>query len=637
MTRRHAAAALLCTALLVAPAAAHAQTDQLQINAVDEADYPSVRMTVTVPPQLAEVALPPTAFEVSENGEPRGRPSLGQVQGVDEPAAPRTVLAIDTSGSMSADIERARTAAADFVRSLRPGSQVAVVTFGDDVSVVTEFTADGGAVLENIAAISVDPSAETALYDGVRRANKLASRGPDDVPTSIVLLADGENSAGTSSLDDAVSELTASGVPVWAVALQTGTSNRDTLVSLAGSEERVLSADNADDLQGIYLALASNLSRQYVLRYDSQAEGETDIGLDLASGPIRASTSVTHTIDATAQPQPDDVVRVVSPDPYTVRVPPLGTAAAYSLGLGALALATVLLVWVVSLAPRQTTSRTRLLGPLSAPQRPGLTTAAEWVADRADRQLRGRRLGTTIDEALESAGVDMRTGEFAVGVLSITVVVYALGFIVANAVVGIILAVMVPLAARLVLSIMRDKRQAAFSDQFIDVLQLLAGSLRAGYGLLQGIDAVSRDAQEPAASEFRRILVEHRLGRDLTEAMDNCATRMGNDDFAWVVQAISIHRDVGGDLARVLDNIVGTVRERASVHRQVRALSAEGRLSARVLTALPLLVVLVISIMDPSYFRTLLSQPIGWALIAVAGVMLLTGSLLVRRLVKIRY
>ncbi len=627
----------LLVTLLVLSTAATAQSSALQITDVEDDEYPTVTLSVTVPPELANVALPASAFSVTEDGQPRRRPSMGRSQSTEETAAPRIVLAIDTSGSMANSIDRARSAATDFVRSLRSGSEVAVVAFGDRPSVVTDFTSDVATVLNRIASITVDPSAETALYDGVLRANRLASRGRATAPTSIIVLADGENSAGTSSPEPVLAELADSGVPVWAVALRTGASDPAALAALAGDERRVLSAGDVSDLRGIYLGLASDLSRQYVLRYDSQAEGETTIGLELDYAAVSASTTARVPIDATARPAPEQPVTVVSPDPYTVRVPPLGTATAYTVGLGALLAATALVVWVLAIAPTEVGSRRRLMTLATTNQRPRLSTAAEWVADRADRQLRGRRLGTTIDRALESAGVDVRTGEFVVGVLSIAVVTYALGFIVANAAVGILLALMVPAGARMLLSIMRDRRQNAFSDQFIDVLQLLAGSLRAGYGLLQGIDAVARDAQEPAASEFRRILIEHRLGRDLTEAMDNCAARMDNDDFAWVVQAIGIHRDVGGDLARVLDNIVGTVRERAAVHRQVRALSSEGRLSARVLTALPLLVVVVISLMDPGYFDPLTSQPIGWALIGLAVFMLVIGSLFVRRLVKIQY
>lgn len=632
--------ALVAVALLLVIPPAVAQEDTLRIESVEDAEYPTVELTVSVPAQVTDT-LAPDAFVVSENGEPRGRPSLGEATDAGaEPAAPRTVLVIDVSGSMVDDIDHAIQAAADFVRSLRPGSEVAVVTFGNRPAVITPFTSDTRTVLDDLASITVDPSAETALYAGVLRANDLLTRTQEVGPQSLVVLSDGGNSippgSGRREQNKAVEALQKSGVPLWAVELQTGDTDHDALVALADGEERVLSAENANDLQDVYVTLAADLSRQYLLRYESEVTGETAITVDLSYGAVDASSTVNTVLEGVA-PGPDAApTPVVAPDPYTVTVPLLGTTTALGVGMTAVAVAAGLIVWFIALMPARSPGQQRLL-PVGARQRPGLTVAAEWITDQAEQRLRGGRLDVVIDRKLESAGVDLRTGEFVVGVASVMVVAYALGLTLANSIVGLLFAFAVPMVAWLMLGLRRDKRQAAFAEQFTDVLQLLAGSLRAGYGMLQGIDAVARDAQEPAASEFRRILLEHRLGRDLTEAMDNCAARMNNTDFVWVVQAISIHRDVGGDLARVLDNIIETVRERASVQRQVRALSTEGRLSARVLTALPFVTVLAIQLVSPGYFTGLTSQPVGWMLIGIAGVMMLIGTFVIRRMVRIEY
>ena len=639
--RRTLLTALLAVALLSVAAPVNAQQDTLQVESVEDADYPTVELTVSVPSQVVDTPAP-DAFSVSENGELRGRPSLGvTTESGNEPAAPRTVLAIDVSGSMFDDIDRALEAASDFVQSLRPGSEVAIVTFGNGPTVVTTFTSNIDTVLADLDSITVDPSAETALYDGVLRANDLLTRTQDDGPQSIVLLSDGANTippgAGRRERNQPIEALQDSGVPLWAVELQTGDTDHDTLVALADGEERVLSAANADDLQSIYVTLAADLSRQYLLRYESEATGETAITVDLSYGVVSASATVDTVLEG-APPEGDAApTAVVAPDPYTVGVPLLGTTTALGLGMTALAVAAGLVIWFLALMPSGNRGQQRLLLVGARQQRPGLTGAAEWITGQAEQRLRGRRLDVVIDRALESAGIDLRTGEFVVGVLSVMLVAYALGLTLANSVLGLLFAFAVPMVARLILGLRRDKRQAAFAEQFIDVLQLLTGSLRAGYGLLQGIDAIARDAQEPAASEFRRILLEHRLGRDLIEAMDNCAARMNNTDFVWVVQAIAIHRDVGGDLARVLDNIIDTVRERASVQRQVRALSTEGRLSARVLTALPVVTVLAIQLVSPGYFTELTSQPVGWVLIGIASLMMLVGTFVIRRLVKIEY
>lgn len=639
-TLRLLALLLLATALMGLAVPTKAQQDALEIRTVDDSDYPALEVAVAVPEQLADVALPPDAFTITENGQSLGRPSLGRTT---DPAtqqqamAPRTVLAIDTSGSMQNSIDQALAAASDFVRNLRDGSEVAVVTFGDRPTVVTEFTADLDAVLASIASITVDPNAETALFDGVRRASSLVPVGTDDALRSIIVLSDGGDTVSSGTLDQAVAALRRSEATVWAVGLESTESNPGALEALTGDSGRVVSTANTDELQQIYVSLASDVSSQYLLRYDSDASGTTAITVALNFGVVDASDSVETEITAAPAPEPAAPIRIANPDPYTVTVPLLGTTTAFRIGLAAVAAAGLLIVVLVATSPLVVASRRRLLPASGAEARTAMTTVAEWMTDQADRRLRGRRLGSAIDRALEDAAIDVRTGELMVGLVSLMLMAFAVGLAAANATVGALIALAIPVGARIVLASRRRRRQAAFTDQFIDVLQLLASSLRAGHGLLQGIDAVARDAEEPAASEFRRILLEHRLGRDLGEAMHNCADRMDSMDFRWVVQAIEIHRDVGGDLARVLDNIVGTIRERAAVHRQVRSLSAEGRMSARVLIALPFLVVLLVSIVDPGYFSELTSRGIGRVLIVLAGCLLLVGMTVIQRMVKIRY
>jgi tight adherence protein B len=266
-----------------------------------------------------------------------------------------------------------------------------------------------------------------------------------------------------------------------------------------------------------------------------------------------------------------------------------------------------------------------------------LSTLAEWTTDLAERGLRDRTLGRRLDRYLEGAGLDLRPGEVTVIIVSAMVVAYAFGAVLGGALLGLLLAAMPPLVTRLVLSVRRDRRHAAFSEQLTDILQLITASLRAGHGLLQGIDAVARDADEPAASEFRRILIEQRLGRDLSAAMQGCAERMDNADFSWVVQAIGIHRDVGGDLSRVLDNVIATIRDRGDVHRQVRALSAEARLSAWVLTGLPFVVLIGIRVLNPDYMNELFASPVGWMMLAAAALLILVGTLWIRTIMRVRY
>ena len=132
------------------------------------------------------------------------------------------------------------------------------------------------------------------------------------------------------------------------------------------------------------------------------------------------------------------------------------------------------------------------------------------------------------------------------------------------------------------------RRQAAFADQLPEALQMVVGSLRSGFSLAQSLDGVVRDSPPgPLTVELGRALSEVRLGADLADALERTATRVDNNDLSWAVTAIRIQRDTGGNLAEILETTVETIRERGRLARHVRALSAEGRLSAYVLIALP--------------------------------------------------
>ena len=191
------------------------------------------------------------------------------------------------------------------------------------------------------------------------------------------------------------------------------------------------------------------------------------------------------------------------------------------------------------------------------------------------------------------------------------------------------------IAFRSAVTIRANRRRARFADQLGDTLQVIAGSLRSGHGLLQAVDTVAEESESPTREEFRRIVVETRLGKNLHDALQAAALRVSNEDFDWVVEAIEIHREVGGDLAEVLDHVAATIRSRNSIRRQVQALSAEGRLSAVILFILPVGLTGVIAVVNPSYLDELIDSTAGNVMIAVGVALLVLGGLWLRRIVRI--
>ena len=145
---------------------------------------------------------------------------------------------------------------------------------------------------------------------------------------------------------------------------------------------------------------------------------------------------------------------------------------------------------------------------------------------------------------------------------------------------------------------------------------------------------MTREAESPTAEEFKRLTIETRLGRDFVEALQSLADRVGSEDFRWVVQAIQIQREVGGDLSAILDSVAGTVRDRTRIRRQVSALSAEGRMSAWVLMILPFGLGGMMAVTNREYLSPLFSTGTGIRLLAVGALLLTVGGLWLRRIVK---
>lgn len=264
-----------------------------------------------------------------------------------------------------------------------------------------------------------------------------------------------------------------------------------------------------------------------------------------------------------------------------------------------------------------------------------LAGLADVVTAVARRGL-GEREGPLAD-ALVLAGVKQRPQDVAVLVGSAMVGLFAVGFVFQGPVAGAILACLSPLGAWAWLRIRTGRRRAAFSAQLDETLQMLAGGLRSGYSLPQAAATVATEAAEPTCEEFSRVINEARVGRPLVEALEDAARRVRSDDFFWVVQAIAINREVGGNLADVLDGVGETIRERIHLKRQVDALAAEGKLSAVILCLLPVVMLGLMSIVNPTYLFKFGESTLGIAMLVVGGVMMVIGVLWMRSMVNLKF
>jgi tight adherence protein B len=258
----------------------------------------------------------------------------------------------------------------------------------------------------------------------------------------------------------------------------------------------------------------------------------------------------------------------------------------------------------------------------------------------------GKRTMSAVEEALERHGkradlatalavadISMKPGEFVAMVALIAVVAGLVGLMFGGPLIALLLTAVVCLGVRVYVRRTKAKRQAAFADQLPDVLQLVTTALRSGYGLTQALESVAEEAEEPSRSEFAHVLVESRLGRDLSDAMRALARRMDSEDLEWVVSAIDINRDTGGNLSEILNTVGATIRERQRMARHVRTLTAEGRLSARILTVLPFAIALWQWRVNPDNFALLLHGA-GLVALIIAGIFMVVGTIWVRKIVN---
>lgn len=295
---------------------------------------------------------------------------------------------------------------------------------------------------------------------------------------------------------------------------------------------------------------------------------------------------------------------------------------------GAIGLAVAALLWPRSTTPDRIQqiahfgpARNRPPGTAGSPPR---TTAPRSVG------LEGRIGGRLAQAGMTISPVQWvlaRTAASAVPAL-LFLVIFGLLAALAGAVLGWI-------AMSLYRRVRVERRGAAFGEQLPDALQLVIGSLRSGFGLPHAIEGLVREAPDPVAPEFGRALAEYRLGGDISDALDRVVERTKSEDLSWAVMAIRIQHEVGGNLAEVLQTTVDTMRERARLRRQVKALSAEGRLSAIILIALPVLLLTWMLVFRVEYLRPLFTETIGVVLLILGGGLLAIGVVWMLRVVRV--
>ncbi len=236
---------------------------------------------------------------------------------------------------------------------------------------------------------------------------------------------------------------------------------------------------------------------------------------------------------------------------------------------------------------------------------------------------------------LEQAGLPLRPLEFILFHLLFTLILGFIGSLFAKITGIFLMAILGATLPIFILYILISQRRKRFHNQIPDTLTMIAGSMRAGYGLLQAVNVASEETMPPMSVELKRVLSESRLGLPLEEALEMMANRMQEQNFTWTVMAINIQREVGGNLAEVLEILAETIRDRDRVTRHIKILTVEGKLSAVILVVLPIFMALVLTILNASYMSTLFTTFAGLVMIVLGITLMIVGIIWLRKIVVI--
>lgn len=571
-----------------------------------------------------------------------------------------TMLVVDTSGSMGeAGMATVRSAAAAFLKDAPQDVAVGLVSFAGTAGVDVAPTKDRSRVQKAVNALR--SRGETTLYDGV--ATAAAGLAPYD-DGSILLLSDGGDTRSTKATKaSATAALKRFGIRAEVIGFKTADSDNSVLkgfadagggtVAAAGNEAAVRQAFEAAarvlDSQAAFSFVpdATLRSAQSVV-VTGTANGKAfkaQTSFDFGAAPLPATATPSETATLSADDAP---VTTAALAPDHRGMSPTLMLALIAVFLGVLGLGAALA------APLFTSNRKQRLEDIQQYVSPVHTTGGQkrstsvsasslstGLVNLGDKVMEGRESTSKTMSLIERADLPLRAGEWwvlrivsIVAGIAVALIFFrgGLGMTIFALIAGTLLGYVLP---ALVLRFLARRRCKKFEAQLPDVLTLVASSLSTGFSLLQALDAVSKDAAEPAAKEFSRALAETRIGADISDALEHLAQRMGSVNMKWAAMAIQIQRTVGGNLAETLRTTAKTLRERESLQRHVKALSAEGKLSAYILIALPIGIFFYSMQTNREYVELLWTRPLGLMMLGGGVVSLVIGIFWMRKVVEV--
>jgi tight adherence protein B len=612
---------------LAAPAAARAAAvEHGSLAPFGHAEFPERAYALTLP---RGVHPSPRAVSVTENG--------GAVRSLEVvPAGARErsrlglVLLLDTSDSMAGEPLRDAVAAARAFAARRdPQRPLAVVGFDANTETLLGPSTSPSRI---DAALAGEPATAhgTHVYDAVAAAARLVRRSHLD-GASVVVLSDGSDVGSKLDAAGAAAIARRARVRLYTVGLRSSSFSPGALRTLAADTGGVYTAASSPkDLAPIYARLGSHLSNTYVVRYRSYAPAATAVRVAVRVAGVAGIARLLYRSPAlptlAAAPEHRE-------GPWAKPGAIVAAATLISL-LFALALA-------VALRSRRPALRDRV-APFVEPAFPIVPLEDDEDGATVSRQrgavegLAGKRWWQSFVEAVDVGRVGVDPARLLGGAAAGGIVAGVLAAAAASAPPLFLLGLLVPFGVVAWVRHRAEAQRRLFADQLPDNLSVVASALRAGHGFAGALSAVVDDAPEPSRSEFRRVVSEEQLGTPLDEAFRVAITRMRSVELEQVALVAGLQRETGGNAAEVLDRVVESVRERGALRRLVSSLTAQGRMSGTVVTALPAGLLAVLTVLNPGYMEPLYRTTAGNIVLGVAIALIITGWTVIRRIVAIQ-
>lgn len=617
------AAAGAALAALALPALALGQGAAPRLTESPSAGFPDRAYLLGLPETRALTAQ---NVEVTENGNSvvslAVTPPGGSNSGV--------VLLIDASDSMKgAPIENAMAAARSFLAERKEELPVAIVVFGPDDNVLSDFTTDSGQLAQSVSQTPAT-AVGTHIYDAIINVAGMA-KDQGYERTTVVLLSDGTDVGSDASRADALEAAANENIRIISVGLTSPQYNPDTLKSLANrTGGTYVETATPKELRPIFKEIGQRLSNEYEVTYRSLLPPDREAVVVMKVKGY-AAAKATYTT-----PELDFAPRGTFERSWVDQVI---TSPWLMIFIVVAVLALIAFAILTAIDVRNRSLRRRMAQYVTVPtedeSRLRRAEVSAMLANTAQKTVGDQRWWQRFESDVEIGGFKMSPLAIAGWTIVAGIAASLVVTILTQNLWWLLLGLGAPFVTRWIVKRQVRKRRDAFSEQLPDNLDVLAGAMRTGHSTMGALSVMVDSADEPSKSEFRRVVQDEQLGVPLDDALMVMSRRMESYDAEQIALVMRLQREAGGNTAEVLDRVAEVIRGRMELRRLVQVLTAQTRISRWILTGLPIFVFLSLAFTGGGYLDPLTGTLVGKIALVVAAIMILIGSLVIKKMAEL--